>query len=251
LISLDEVLIYYFNIIDPTSINQQGNDVGEQYRTGIYFTNPADKDVAERRVSEVQKATRKKVVVEVEPLVHFYKAEDYHQDYLQKNPFGYCHIDLSKASEPVVRISRYPKPPVDELASRLTAEQFQVTQRNATEAPFSNKYYENTAPGLYVDIVTGEPLFSSRDKYHSGSGWPSFTRPIVPYVVTTRSDSTLGMVRTEVRSRSGDSHLGHVFTDGPQDKGGLRYCINSAALRFIPLDQMASEGYGAFTIWVK
>lgn len=251
LISLDEVLIYYFSIIDPTSINQQGNDIGEQYRTGIYFTNPVDKDVAERRVSEVQKATRKKVVVEVEPLVQFYKAEDYHQDYLQKNPFGYCHIDLSKANDPVVRISRYPKPPVDEIARRLTAEQFQVTQRNATEAPFSNPYYENTEPGIYVDVVTGEPLFSSRDKYHSGSGWPSFTRPIVPYVITTRSDSTLGMERTEVRSRSGDSHLGHVFADGPQEKGGLRYCINSAALRFIPLDQMVSEGYGEFMIWVQ
>lgn len=243
-ISLDEVLIYFFRIIDPTSLNRQGNDRGPQYRTGIYYQDAGDLPVILKRVQAVQKACKKPVVVEVVPLKHFFLAEAYHQDYLDKNPGGYCHIDLSKAHEPVARISRYPRPSDEEIARQLTPEQYRVTQENATEAPFTNLYNENFEPGIYVDVVTGEPLFSSKDKFHSGSGWPSFTQPIAEYVVTWHEDAAHGMRRTEVRSRSGDSHLGHVFKDGPKDRGGLRYCINSAALRFIPLGEMASLGYG-------
>lgn len=250
-ITLEEVLIYYFRIIDPISLNKQGNDQGIQYRTGIYYQEPADLAVIEHRIQEVQKAYGSPLAVEVKPLEQFFIAEDYHQDYLEKNPGGYCHIDLAKANEPVIRISQYPRPSNEEIARMLSAEQYAITQENATEAPFTNLYDGNDEKGLYVDVVTGEPLFSSKDKFHSGSGWPSFTKPIVDYVVTYRSDAGHGMTRTEVRSRSGDSHLGHRFDDGPPDQGGLRYCINSAALRFIPLEEMDAQGYGALRLWVE
>jgi peptide methionine sulfoxide reductase msrA/msrB len=250
-ISLDEVLVYFFRIIDPTILNRQGPDVGTQYRTGIYYVDPADRAAIDHRIEEVQKGYEEPVVVEVEPLEQFFEAEEYHQDYLEKHPTGYCHIDLTAADEPVIRVSDYPKPPADEIRRMLTDEQYRVTQEHATEAPFANLYEGLFEPGIYVDIVTGEPLFSSRDKFDSGSGWPSFTRPIADYVVTYRTDMSQGTSRTEVRSRAGDSHLGHVFDDGPVDQGGLRYCINSAALRFIPLGDMAPEGYGELLGWVE
>jgi len=250
-ISLDELLIYYFRIIDPTSINRQGNDIGVQYRTGIYYKDPADLPVIRDRIKEIQKGYDRPVVVEVHTLKQFFDAEEYHQDYLDKNPAGYCHIDLNKAYDPVIRVSDYPKPSDEEIKAKLTAEQYEVTQRNATEPSFTNRYVDLFEPGIYVDVVTGEPLFSSKDKYHSGSGWPSFTKPIESYVVKYVVDNSLFMTRTEVRSRSGDSHLGHMFEDGPKDRGGLRYCINSAALRFVPLEKMAAEGYGYLISKVK
>ena len=250
-ILLEEILIYYFAIIDPTSLNKQGNDVGTQYRTGIYYTDPDDRPIIEQRIQDVQKSYSQPVVVEVEPMKNFFPAEEYHQDYLVKNPGGYCHIDLSLAKVYVIRVSGYPKPPIDDIRAKLTDLQFAVTQQNATEPPFDNEYNDNFEDGIYVDIVTGEPLFSSKDKFHSGTGWPSFTQPIASYIVTYHEDSTLGVTRTEVRSRSGDSHLGHVFEDGPIESGGLRYCINSTALRFIPLADMADEGYEELVNWIS
>ena len=138
------------------------------------------------------------------------------------------------------------KPSPEDLKKKLTPEQFRVTQRCGTEPPFRNEYWDNHRPGIYVDVVTGEPLFTSLDKFDSGSGWPSFTKPIEKKNVTEKSDGTFGMERTEVRSSKGDSHLGHVFDDGPTDKGGMRYCINSASLRFIPVEKLKDEGYGQY-----
>jgi peptide methionine sulfoxide reductase msrA/msrB len=188
-------------------------------------------------------------------LEHYYLAEEYHQDYLQKNPNGYCHIDFSTLDDlllekqngsTIVDPAKYTKPSDGEIKAMLTAEQYQVTQQAGTEAAYANEYFDNHDLGLYVDIVTGEPLFSSADKYDSGCGWPSFTKPIDPAVIIEHMDRSYGMIRTEVRSRVGNSHLGHMFEDGPREKGGLRYCINSLSIRFIPYTEMEAEGYGEY-----
>ena len=188
---------------------------------------------------------------EVEKLKRFDKAEEYHQDYLKKNPNGYCHINLNKASEAIIDEKKYQKPSDDVLKEKLSTLEYQVTQEAATERAFTHEYYKNQEDGIYVDITTGEPLFSSKDKYDAGCGWPSFTKPIATEVVNYKKDSSHGMNRVEVRSRAGEAHLGHVFEDGPRDKGGLRYCINGASLRFIPYDKMDEEGYGEFKKYVK
>lgn len=269
-ISLAEILQYYFRVIDPTSLNKQGNDIGSQYRTGIYYTDPAERAIVSQALAAEQKKHRRQLVVENEPLSAFYAAEEYHQDYLVKNPNGYCHIDigqadiplekptsqapqamLDKAGNPVIDPSKYHKPDDVDLRRSLSAMQYDVTQKNATEHAFSHEYDHLFEPGLYVDIVSGEPLFSSADKYNSGCGWPSFTRPISKAVVTEHEDTSYNMRRIEVRSRVADAHLGHVFPDGPRDKGGLRYCINGASLRFIPLAQMQAAGYGDLVEFVK
>lgn len=247
-VTLDELLDRYFLIIDPTLLNQQGNDRGTQYRTAIFYDDPADRTAILDAIAEEQKRYDKPIVTEVEPLTHYYLAETYHQDYLEKNPDGYCHVDFSSLENQSIpqRIDPldYPKPSDAEIRRMLTDEQYRITQEDGTEAPYDNEYNNHYEPGIYVDIVTGEPLFSSRDKYDSGTGWPSFTKPIDPAVVTEHEDRSFFTVRTEVRSRSGDSHLGHVFNDGPPDAGGLRYCMNSAALRFVPEAEMEAQGYG-------
>ena len=247
-VPLNVLLETFFTIIDPTSVNRQGNDMGSQYRTGIYYTDEADLPVIQAVVQNEQEKYLDPIVTEVLPLVNFCLAEEYHQDYLKKNPNGYCHIDLSTARDEAlsnwIDSQDYPVPSQEELKATLTDIQYRVTQENDTEYAFTNAYYETFDKGLYVDVVTGEPLFSSADKFESGCGWPSFTKPIVPQVVVELTDTSYGMTRTEVRSRAGDTHLGHVFNDGPADRGGLRYCINGASLRFIPYEQMDAEGYG-------
>lgn len=246
IISLEQLIGYYLKIVDPTSINKQGNDVGSQYRTGIYYTRDKDLTVIDTLLDIEQTKFTKEIAIEVEPLDNFYEAEEYHQDYLQKNPNGYCHVDFDNLEEEVIFINPddYKKPSDAELKELLTDEQYQVTQLNATERAFSNEYFDSKEVGIYVDVATGEPLFSSSDKYDSGCGWPSFTKPIVEEVVNYETDVSFNMERTEVRSRTGDSHLGHVFEDGPVEAGGLRYCINSSSIRFIPKDRMEAEGYG-------
>lgn len=254
-ISLGEILEYFFRVVDPTSVNKQGNDKGTQYRSGIYYTDEADLLVIEQAIKKQDASYSDPIATEVLPLNGYYLAEEYHQDYLKKNPNGYCHIDVSLADEPlkkpqlktegiVIDLSLYPKPDDETIRDMLTEEQYKVTQDSDTEYAFSGDYFDNFDAGIYVDIVTGEPLFSSADKFESGCGWPSFSKPIAPDVVTEHEDTSFNMVRVEVRSRTGDSHLGHVFTDGPKDKGGLRYCINSASIKFIPLVLMEGEGYG-------
>ena len=250
-VSLDTLLKYYFRIIDPTSINKQGNDRGVQYRTGIYYQNDEDKQIALNAIKEEQKKYSKPIVVEVEKLKRFDKAEEYHQDYLKKNPNGYCHINLNKASEAIIDEKKYQKPSDEVLKEKLSDLEYQVTQEAVTERAFTHEYYKNQEDGIYVDITTGEPLFSSKDKYDAGCGWPSFTKPIATEVVNYKKDSSHGMNRVEVRSRAGEAHLGHVFEDGPRDKGGLRYCINSASIRFIPLKDMEKENYGYLINLVK
>ena len=250
-ISLDKLLQYYFRVIDPTSINKQGNDRGRQYRTGIYYQNEQDKAVIEAALKTLQSKYQVPIQIEVEPLKNYVEAEEYHQDYLKKNPNGYCHIDIKKADEPLIDDKKYPKPSDTELKQKLTALQYDVTQGKHTEHSFSNEYWDNFAPGIYVDITTGEPLFSSKDKFESGCGWPSFTKPIAAEVAEYQRDNSFNMTRIEVLSRSGHAHLGHVFDDGPRDKGGLRYCINSASIKFIPLDEMEKQGYGDLIPFVK
>ncbi len=248
-VSLDKLVNYFFNIIDPTSLNRQGNDVGTQYRTGIYYTDKFDLPAITNTVNLNKNYFDGEFVVEILPLENFYLAEDYHQDYLKKNPGGYCHISFDSLDEvnDIIDKTKYKKPAENDLRLNLTDIQFNVTQNADTEAPFDNEYFDKKEKGIYVDIVTKEPLFLSTDKFDSGCGWPSFTRPIFDEVVNYHKDNSFGMTRIEVRSRAGDSHLGHVFEDGPKDKGGLRYCINSASLEFIPYDEM-DENYKEYKI---
>lgn len=247
-IDLESLVSQFFMIIDPTLLNQQGNDKGTQYRTAVYYENEEDRPVIDGVAAAEAERYDKPIVTEIEPLEHYYLAEEYHQDYLEKNPDGYCHIEFDSLEDQeipsLIDPAAYPKPSDEELKEKLTEIQYNVTQNNATETAYSNEYWDNYEAGLYVDATTGEPLFSSADKYDSETGWPSFTKPIEPAVVTEHSDTSGLFERTEVRSRAGDSHLGHIFEDGPEDKGGLRYCINSAALLFIPADEMEEKGYG-------
>ena len=185
--------------------------------------------------------------MEIGPLINFFPAEEYHQDYLEKNPDGYCHIpkaEMELFSKLRIDPGDYKKPAAESIRDKLTDEQYHVTQENGTERAFTGEFWNRFEKGIYVDIVTGEPLFSSTDKFESGCGWPAFTKPIEEPAVVELEDNSHGMRRTEVRSRAGDSHLGHVFTGDPESPNGVRYCINSASLRFIPYAKMESEGYG-------
>lgn len=256
-ISTEQLLDGYFRVVDPTSVNKQGSDRGSQYRSGIYYTQEKDRTAAQAAAAKQQKNYAAPIVTEILPLENFYPAENYHQDYLDKNPGGYCHINLKRADEfireqglsatnlaDLIRPERYPAPNERILKETLTDIQYRVTRKNDTERPFANEYNGTFDKGIYVDVVTGEPLFSSEDKFESGCGWPSFSKPLIPDVIKEKTDLSFHMDRTEVRSRAGDSHLGHVFDDGPAESGGLRYCINSASLRFVPYEELETAGYG-------
>lgn len=245
-VSLDALLLAYFYVIDPTVTNRQGNDIGSQYQTGIYYTNNKAKETVER-IADLERSRSKEFLVEIGPLVNFYPAEDYHQDYLEKNPGGYCHIpreEIELFSRLRIDPGDYQKPAAETIRDKLTAEQYRITQESGTERPYANEFWDQFEEGIYVDVVTGEPLFSSTDKYESSCGWPAFSKPIESPAVVEIPDDSFGMHRTEVRSRAGNSHLGHVFTGDRESPNGVRYCINSVSLRFIPYAKMEAEGYG-------
>lgn len=245
-VSLDAILLAYFYVIDPTLTNRQGNDVGTQYQTGIYYKDEGSAATV-KRIAAIEAGRVSKFAVEIGPLKNFYPAEEYHQNYLDKNPGGYCHIpkdEIELFSHIKIDPGDYKKPADEVIREKLTEEQYNVTQKSATERPFSNAYWNFNGKGIYVDVATGEPLFSSKDKFESSCGWPAFSAPIEKPAIVEKQDDSHGMTRTEVRSRAGDSHLGHVFTGDSESPNGVRYCINGSSLRFVPYEEMDAQGYG-------
>lgn len=241
-----KLLDLFWQQIDPTDAHGQFGDRGESYKTAIFYHTEEQKRLAEesKQALENSKKFSKPIVTEISEASVFYPAEEYHQGYYKKNSFHYNMYKEGSGRAGFIRENW--KKHHSENIKNLTPIQHHVTQENGTEPPFQNEFWDNKEEGIYVDIVSGKPLFSSLDKFDSGCGWPSFTKPIKHQEVLEKLDTSHGMRRIEVRSSSADSHLGHVFDDGPRDKGGLRYCINSAALKFIPTEKLNEEGYGEY-----
>lgn len=253
IVSLDAILFAFFSVIDPTVRNRQGNDMGSQYQTGIYYSDDESGKVA-GRIAGIERSRHKSFHVEIKRLESFFEAEEYHQDYLDKNPGGYCHItptEIERVRSMKVDPARYRRPSDADIEKKLSKEQYHVAVASGTEPPFKNEYWDLFEKGLYVDIISGEPLFASADKFKSTCGWPAFSKAIDPNTVVFLKDDSFGMRRTEVRSRTANTHLGHVFHGDPDSPNGVRFCINSASIRLIAYEDMDKEGYGYLKEYVR
>lgn len=246
----EKLLELYWPQIDPTDAGGQFADRGDSYRTAIFYHNEHQKELAEESKQQLEASGRfsEPIATQILPAKPFYEAEEYHQGYYKKNKFRYAMYRRGSGRDRFIKENWKDFGRDEQLKTTLTPIQYEVTQNDATEPPFRNEFWDHTEDGIYVDIVSGEPLFSSTDKYDAGCGWPSFTKVINKDEVKENMDVSHNMVRTEVRSKTANSHLGHLFDDGPQDAGGLRYCINSAALRFVPKEDLEKEGYGEYAV---